>query len=53
MFLEQTVKKRDLSKYAKDMPIQTGESSQFVLQREKIHSLITQIHNNPDKENIL
>ena len=52
-FLEDIVKKKDLSPYAQDTAIITGDKTQFVLNSKKIQKLLSSIHNNPSKQNIL
>ncbi len=51
-FLEDYIKSKDLSRQVENTTIQTGEKTKFVLQKEKIQTLLIQIKNNPDKPNV-
>jgi len=50
-FLEQIIKDNDISKYAVDLPIQTGDNTHFTLKWDKIKRLLKEIHTKPDQKN--
>jgi hypothetical protein len=51
-FLNEIIKKKDLSKNIKDTKIKTWEKTNFSLNSETIKKLLSEIHKNPNKENI-
>lgn len=51
-FLEDIIKTQNLKNFAKDINIQTWPNTNFLLKKERIKNLLTQIYENPDKPNI-
>ncbi len=52
LFLEDIIKENDISQFAKDVNIKTWENTSFKLKQQTIQSLLKEIYNNPDKQNI-
>ncbi len=52
LFLEDIIKESDFSWLAKDVKIKTWTDTQFTLKKKTIENLLTEIYNNPEKQNI-
>ncbi|HMS90668.1 MAG TPA: hypothetical protein PKC87_00385 [Candidatus Absconditabacterales bacterium] len=51
-FLEKFIKDKDISSYATDFPIHTGEKKNFVLKGAIVKKMLSDIHAHPDQKNI-
>lgn len=51
-FLENVIQHNDLSPYAQDIPLATGEKTSFTIKWSTIKTLLTEIHKQPDKKNL-
>lgn len=51
LFLEDIIKKNDLTWFAKDIKISTWSDTSFKLKKDTIKKLLSDIHQNPDKQN--
>lgn len=51
-FLEKVIQHNDLSTYAQDIQIETGESSHFMLKGKTIQTLLYDIYTHKGKKNL-